>query len=163
MDTAQLAVIIALLAIVALVGFVVVGARRRRSAEAPLPPSPGVDYAPGVGDDAGEPLDTPRRGVETIDLPDVSPTVAGGPPAAPEVERPESAEGRMVRLRARLARSGSVLGLGLLSLLSRDSIDEDTWEEIEDMLLSADLGVAATTDLVERSAHPGEGRGLAHP
>jgi len=149
-DTAQLAVIIALLAIVVVVGFVVVGARRRRSAEAPPPPSPGVDYAPGVGDDAGEPLDTPRRGVETIDLPDVSPTVAGGPPAAPEVERPESAEGRMVRLRARLARSGSVLGLGLLSLLSRDSIDEDTWEEIEDMLLSADLGVAATTDLVER-------------
>ncbi len=148
MDTAQLAVIIALLAIVVLVGFVVTGARRRRSTELP-PPAPGVDYTPGVGDDAGEPLDTPRRGVETIDLPDVPGTGTLEPPVAPEVERPESAEGRMVRLRARLARSGSVLGLGLLSLLSRDSIDEDTWEEIEDMLLTADLGVAATTDLVE--------------
>jgi fused signal recognition particle receptor len=149
-DTAQLAVIIALLAIVVLVGFVVTGARRRRSTDLPPPPAPGVDYTPGVGDDAGEPLDTPRRSVETIDLPDVPGTGTLEPPVTPEVERPESAEGRMVRLRARLARSGSVLGLGLLSLLSRDSIDEDTWEEIEDMLLTADLGVAATTDLVER-------------
>jgi fused signal recognition particle receptor len=149
-DTAQLAVIIALLAIVVLVGFVVTGARRRRSTELPPPPAPGVDYTPGVGDDAGEPIDTPRRGVETVDLPGVTGTDTLEPPPVPEIERPESAEGRMVRLRARLARSGSVLGQGLLSLLSRDSIDEETWEEIEDMLLSADLGVASTTDLVTR-------------
>jgi fused signal recognition particle receptor len=35
-------------------------------------------------------------------------------------------------------------------LLSSDKLDDDTWEEIEDTLLTADLGVAATTDLVER-------------
>ena len=56
----------------------------------------------------------------------------------------------MVRLRARLARSGSLLGQSLLTLLSRDSLDEETWEEIEDTLISADLGVAATGDLVDR-------------
>jgi fused signal recognition particle receptor len=147
-DTATLAVVIAIVALLVIVGFVVAGGRRRRSA-AP-PPSPGVDYAPGVGDDAETPTDTPTRTVETLDLPDVPADTATLEPPTPSLERPESAEGRMVRLRARLARSGSLLGLGLLTLLSRDSLDEDTWEEIEDTLLSADLGVAATTDLVER-------------
>jgi len=146
-DTAQLVVIIALLAIVLVVGLVVTGTRRRR--RTPPPPAPGVDYAPGVGDDAGEPVDTPRRGIETVELPGAG-TATLEPPVAPGLEIPESAEGRMVRLRARLARSGSLLGMGLLALLSSDKLDEETWEEIEDTLLSADLGVAATTDLVDR-------------
>lgn len=148
METATLVVIIAVLAILVLVGFVATGVRRRRSLPAPPPPVPGVDYQPGVGDDAGEPVDTPRRSVETLDLPDAL-TLEPAPPA-PTLERPESAEGRMLRLRARLARSGSLLGQGLLTLLARDSVDEDAWEEIEDTLLSADLGVAATSELVDR-------------
>ncbi len=154
MDTAVLIVIIALVALVALVGLVVTGTRRRRAA--PPPPRPGVDYAPGVGDDAGEPVDTPKRSVETLDLPGAAtatlepPETLEEPGALVELERPEPAAGRMVRLRARLARSGSLLGQALLALLSSDRIDEDTWEQIEDTLLSADLGVAATTDLVER-------------
>src|SRR5690606_9977787 len=69
---------------------------------------------------------------------------------APPVERPEPAAGRLVRLRSRLARSQSTMGRGLLALLSRDQLDEDTWEEIEDTLLAADLGVAPTQELVER-------------
>jgi fused signal recognition particle receptor len=152
-DTAVLIVIIALVALAALVGLVVTGTRRRRSA---APPRPGVDYAPGVGDDAAEPVDTPKRSVETIDRPSAGtavlepPETLAPPETLVELERPEPAAGRMVRLRARLARSGSLLGQALLALLSRDRIDEDTWEEIEDTLLSADLGVAATTDLVER-------------
>jgi len=65
-------------------------------------------------------------------------------------ERPEAAEGRLVRLRARLARSQSTLGRGLLALLSRDRIDEETWQEVEDTLLLADVGVAPTNELVAR-------------
>jgi fused signal recognition particle receptor len=68
----------------------------------------------------------------------------------PTVERPAPAAGRLVRLRSRLARSQGALGKGLLGLLSRDTIDEDTWEEIEDTLLTADLGVAPAQELVER-------------
>ena len=57
---------------------------------------------------------------------------------------------RLVRLRQRLAGSQGTLGRGLLALLSRDRLDEDTWESIEDTLLTADIGVAPTQELVER-------------
>jgi fused signal recognition particle receptor len=71
-------------------------------------------------------------------------------PVVPELEKPESTASRLVRLRQRLARSQSGLGRGLLALLSRDRLDEDTWESIEDTLLTADVGVAPTQQLVER-------------
>ena len=70
--------------------------------------------------------------------------------AVPTLERPEGRAGRLVRFRERLARSQGGLGRGLLALLSREKLDEDTWEDIEDTLLTADLGVAPTQQLVER-------------
>ncbi|MFD6952994.1 signal recognition particle-docking protein FtsY [Nocardiopsis sp. TSRI0078] len=70
-------------------------------------------------------------------------------PAEPEVEAPPPSAGRMVRLRARLARSQSSFGQGLLNLLSADSLDEDAWEEIEDTLITADIGVTSATQIVE--------------
>jgi fused signal recognition particle receptor len=77
--------------------------------------------------------------------------LAGLEPAATVgVERPEPAVGRLRRLRDRLSRSQSTLGRGLLSLLSRDRIDDETWDEIEDTLLAADVGVAPAQELVER-------------
>jgi fused signal recognition particle receptor len=86
------------------------------------------------------------------------PTEAPEEPEAPEVpeapvttlERPESTASRLVRLRQRLARSQGGLGRGLLRLLSRERLDEDTWEEIEDTLITADVGVGPTQELVER-------------
>lgn len=55
----------------------------------------------------------------------------------------------MVRLRERLARSGTI-GQTLLSVLSRDSLAEEDWEEIEETLLLADVGVGPTTELMDR-------------
>ena len=65
-------------------------------------------------------------------------------------EVPESATGRMQRLRARLAGSNNAIGKGLLALLSRDQLDSDTWDEVEETLLAADLGVGPTTELMAR-------------
>jgi len=67
---------------------------------------------------------------------------------APPVERPQPVQGRLVRLRARLARSNNALGQGLLALLSRDTLDEATWEEIEDTLLLADIGAGPSAEIV---------------
>ena len=68
----------------------------------------------------------------------------------PEFDVPEPAAGRLRRMRARLARSQGTLGRGLLTLLSRDSIDEDVWEQVEETLLTADLGVGPTAELLAR-------------
>jgi fused signal recognition particle receptor len=65
------------------------------------------------------------------------------------VETPAPVEGRLARLRARLIKSNNALGKGLLALLSRDKIDEDVWDEIEETLLMADLGTEPTMELVD--------------
>ena len=84
--------------------------------------------------------------------PEVTPEVATDEPAtaAPTLEKPEGAATRLQRLRQRLAGSQGALGRGLLALLSKDKLDEDTWESIEDALLTADVGVGPTPELVER-------------
>jgi fused signal recognition particle receptor len=152
-----LAIALAAVALITVVGLLVRPKRRRQPPAAE--PRPGVDYAPGVGDDAEVPRDTPTRTVTTVELPDAPLGPPGGAGAdtieapyleAPPVEVPIPSAGRLVRLRARLARSQTALGKGLLTLLSRESLDEDTWEEVEDTLLTADVGVTPTQELVER-------------
>jgi fused signal recognition particle receptor len=101
---------------------------------------------------------TPRAGTDVIVPPPTEADVetpaesaaAEAPAVAPTatLERPEGTASRLVRLRQRLAGSQGGLGRGLLSLLSRERLDEDTWEAIEDTLLTADVGVTPTTELV---------------
>jgi len=83
-------------------------------------------------------------------LPDESAPV-DEPPAATTtdvLERPESPAGRLARLRERLARSQGSFGKGLLAVLGRGTLDDDAWEDLEDTLLTADVGVAPTQELV---------------
>ncbi|WP_138962054.1 MULTISPECIES: signal recognition particle-docking protein FtsY [unclassified Streptomyces] len=164
MEIVILAVVIAVV-VVGAIGGLVVGSRKKKQ----LPPSqapsstPTITAPPAephVGDEAETPRDEPRRTIEEVDLPVAEPSAsapvvveepeAPEAPEAPEIETPEPTAGRLVRLRARLSRSQNALGKGLLTLLSREHLDEDTWEEIEDTLLTADVGVAPTQELVER-------------
>ena len=70
-------------------------------------------------------------------------------PAGPVLDTPEAPADRMVRLRDRLSRSGAI-GRGILGLLTRGgAVDEDTWDEIEETLLLADLGPDATDEMLE--------------
>jgi fused signal recognition particle receptor len=71
-------------------------------------------------------------------------------PAVPDTtEAPEVPSGRIVRLRSRLADSQSALGRGLLAVISRDRLDDAAWQDLEETLLAADVGVGPTTELVE--------------
>ncbi|GAA0922240.1 signal recognition particle-docking protein FtsY [Nonomuraea longicatena] len=83
----------------------------------------------------------------TTTVPPPAPAVEVKP--EPVVEVPPPSAGRMVRLRSRLARSQSSFGRGLLELLSRDRLDDEVWEEIEESLITADVGVAPTQAMVE--------------
>jgi fused signal recognition particle receptor len=102
------------------------------------------------------PVEEPRPAGATasgLGLPPDAPLVEL-PPADPEpglvFETPPPSTGRLVRLRSRLARSQSSLGRGLLTVLAREKLTEDDWEEIEETLLAADVGVGATNQIVER-------------
>ncbi|MFF2408716.1 signal recognition particle-docking protein FtsY [Streptomyces sp. NPDC058092] len=157
MEFVILAVVIALVAVGVISGLVVSSRKKKQ-----LPPAPSstptiTPPEPHIGEEAEVPREEPRRTVEEVGPPAAEAPAEEAPeavepegPAAPAIEVPEPTAGRLVRLRARLARSQNSLGKGLLTLLSRDNLDEDTWEEIEDTLLTADVGVAPTQELVER-------------
>lgn len=157
-DIVILAVVIALVVVGVISGFVVTSRRKKQlppKAPSSTPTITTPPAEPHVGDEAGPPREEPRRTIEEVGLPEATATppavedpVVAAPPVAIEV--PEPSAGRLVRLRSRLARSQNTLGKGLLTLLSREHLDEETWEEIEDTLLTADVGVAPTHELVER-------------
>lgn len=99
-----------------------------------------------------------RRPAPLVPRPPAEPVSAAPSDAAPESvtvqapstpDTPPPSAGRMHRLRARLARSQG-LGAGLLGLLSRDRIDDATWDQVEELLLTADLGVGPTQELLAR-------------
>lgn len=119
-----------LLGVLVLGGLGLVVPRLRRPPELPPPPAPPSEVETGV----------------VV----VEPEVVPAPPTAPELEIPEPTAGRLVRLRTRLSRSQNVLGKGLLGLLSRDRLDDDVWDEIEESLITADVGVDATREIVDR-------------
>ncbi|MFE4370704.1 signal recognition particle-docking protein FtsY [Streptomyces sp. NPDC056835] len=155
MEIVILVVVIALVA-VGLISGLVVGSRKKKKLPPEAPSSTPTLTAPPaephVGDEAEAPRDEPRRTVEEVGLPDgtQTPVAVEAEAPAPAIEIPEPSAGRLIRLRARLARSQNSLGKGLLTLLSREHLDEETWEEIEETLLIADVGVAPTQELVER-------------
>jgi fused signal recognition particle receptor len=140
--------------------------------------APTIDTSglPAVGDDATVPRDAPRRTISDVHLPEVAPepeTVTPPPaappaeeapavpdvPAAPEAAPPAEAaeieaiappEGRLERLRGRLARSQNAIGRSLLGLIGGGDLDEDSWQDVEDTLLIADLGPAVTESVVSQ-------------
>jgi fused signal recognition particle receptor len=107
---------------------------------------------PAVGDDATVPRDAPRRSISDVTLPEPEiepvPDVEPVPGPQPEVDSIDPAEGRMERLRGRLAKSQGTLGRSMLGLLGGGDLDEDSWESIEDTLLVADLGPTVTEAVV---------------
>ncbi len=135
----SLVVAIAVLGLVFTVGLVRrSGARRGR-----------LDEGRGGTDVLAPPREAPAPSETPVSTAPEAPAEPRGP-STPTLERPEDAAGRLVRLRRRLAGSQSAWGRGLLALLSRERVDEDTWEEIEDLLIGADVGVGPTQELVER-------------
>ncbi|HMU35389.1 MAG TPA: signal recognition particle-docking protein FtsY, partial [Marmoricola sp.] len=123
--TEIIVLVVAIAAIILVVGSIALVAGRKRVGP---PTTPSVDS--GAPDAALTPSPDQPLIVESS-APGASTTT---------LERPESIASRLVRLRQRLSGQGA-LGRGLLLLLSRDPLDEDTWEAVEDSLITADIGV----------------------
>ncbi|MGB8388153.1 signal recognition particle-docking protein FtsY [Mycobacterium sp.] len=116
---------------------------------------------PAVGDDATVPRAAPPRTLAEVELPEPE-TITAPPeaPAAPEAPEAPAArvaaeieaiappEGRLERLRGRLARSQNALGRSMLGLIGGGDLDEEAWQDVEDTLLVADLGPVVTESVI---------------
>jgi fused signal recognition particle receptor len=126
------------------------------SQSAPAEPVERIDTSglPAVGDDASIPRDAPKRAIADVQLPEppVVEEAAAVPvdiaPQAPAIDEIAPADGRLERLRGRLAKSQNTLGRSMLGLLGGGDLDEDSWQDVEDTLLIADLGPVATESIV---------------
>ena len=144
---------------------------KRPIAQVKLPEPPDIDetvvrdtgvIAPTVGEQAAESdveaVAPAAPDVEAIApaAPDVgaiapaAPDVGAIAPAAPDVGAIAPPQGRLERLRGRLAKSQNAFGRSLLGLLGGGDLDEASWEEIEDTLLIADLGPTVTASVVAK-------------
>lgn len=90
--------------------------------------------------------ETPKT---TEPTPKTLPPEAEGTTPAPAIERPEDVRTRMQRLRARMASSGGI-GQALLAVFARGDLKASDWEEIEDTLLLADVGLGPTEEIMQR-------------
>ena len=140
----EILVVVGIVVLLSLVATVALATGRGRRDLPPAPPATGTPAAP-------------ERQVDRVDSPLLSEVeaplgeqVQERPALLGDLDVPEPTAGRLTRLRSRLARSQTTLGRGLFALLSRDTLDAATWDEVEDTLLTSDMGVAATTELVAR-------------
>jgi fused signal recognition particle receptor len=117
--------------------------------EAPQAPPPAPEPEP---EPAPEPV--AAAPVATAPVEEIAPAApdvqaeAPAAPAAPDIGAIAPTEGRLDRLRGRLAKSQNTLGRGMLGLLGGGDLDEESWEAVEDTLLIADLGPVVTESVV---------------
>ncbi|MFB8274354.1 signal recognition particle-docking protein FtsY [Nocardia colli] len=115
------------------------------AAEPDAPAEPGI--APTTSTTpAGTP--TPLSGTDLA--PTGAPDTAAGAETPVPLEDIDPTAGRLVRLRGRLSRSQNAVGKSLLGLLGGGDLDDESWEEVEDTLVLADLGTASTAAVVAR-------------
>ncbi|MCG2799984.1 MAG: signal recognition particle-docking protein FtsY [Cellulomonas sp.] len=145
MNSSEVPVLIGIAVLLVLAGVLVVAllVRTGRRGSAPQIPTPPSDETPPSGElpPSGE---APRE----VDGASAPPEPAAAPASALR-EVPAPTAGRLVRLRERLARSGSPLGARILGVLSRDHLSEDDWDELEETLLLADVGAGPTAELLD--------------
>ena len=99
------------------------------------PPSPEPVQAP-------PPIETPPRTPEPIQQP---PPVEAPPP----IREPEAPRGFFARLKSGLSRSSAKLTDAIGGVFTKRKLDDAALEELEEMLIGADLGVAAAGRIVE--------------
>jgi fused signal recognition particle receptor len=140
-----LGIVIGVLIVGGILGFVLAPSTRRRRAGGRDPITTArvpVEQAP---PEVAAQASTVGAPPVTVDGPVVEAPAA---PPTPTIEAPPPSAGRLVRLRSRLSGSQSTLGRGLLALLSRDTIDDDVWDEVEEILLTSDVGLPSTQEIV---------------
>jgi len=106
--------------------------------------APNPALAPEVSSDPGIPI--------LVDdaQPDVEPQpFAEAPPPPAEAAPLEPRKSWFLRLKAGLSRSSTNIGRGVTDIFTKRKLDEDSLDDLEDVLIQADLGLAAATRIRE--------------
>ena len=136
-----LVLLLAILAVIVVVGgtwFVVARSRRGIELEPPPPPSASTAAPP----------------VEVEPVPEAEVEVVPEVEAPPAPVRPS--------FRERLAKARGALGGYLGSIRSR-SVDDATWDELEEALIRADVGVAATAEILDELRETAKAESITDP
>jgi len=141
MDPVVILIVLALVA--AVVAVALVAPRVRRSGGPELePPATGGRPAAGGGTAT---LDRPA----TVDRPASPPAEADAPVAPDEAAPTEVAPPVRPTFRDRIAKARGTMAGYLGSVLSRSGVDAETWEDLEEALIRADVGVGSATALLD--------------
>ncbi|RBP11237.1 signal recognition particle-docking protein FtsY [Roseiarcus fermentans] len=112
------------------------------AAEAPPPPEPVVAPAPAVGELPSQSEAAPEPAVEP------GPALDAAPPE-PAADPAQSRAGWLHRLRTGLSRSSTGIGRGVTDIFTKRKLDAESLDDLEDILIQADLGLAAATRIRE--------------
>ncbi|MCA0296697.1 MAG: signal recognition particle-docking protein FtsY [Actinobacteria bacterium] len=124
----------AAVAVVLVVAAVTIVVSRRRA----LPPAPPTPELPASPASPGAPEQAAEAAPESV----------APEPVAPALEEPEPPASRLTRLRRRLSASTNPFARGLLGLLAADRLDAEAWDDLEATLITSDLGVGPTDELI---------------
>jgi fused signal recognition particle receptor len=161
-------VLIAVLVVGLLAGGAVVARHRRRLVEPPpLRPGPARPATPTrqvPARPSAERAPTAPPAEEPAPL-EAEPGVEFEPAVEPEPEPEAEPEPIAVRpsFRDRLTKARDAIAGSFRSILSRTSIDADTWDELEEALIRADVGVDTTMELLDGLRTTAKERSFTEP
>jgi fused signal recognition particle receptor len=154
MEAAVLIIVIAVLGVLVITGLALVRGRRRGSS-ALEPPPPAGERATGAATLEAPPLGPDELigvdvvEVDVVEVDEDGSIVAEAEAIVAEAEVVEAPEVLKPRFRDRLTKARGLLSGYVGSITRRTRIDEETWDELEEALIRADVGVDGTQDLLE--------------
>jgi fused signal recognition particle receptor len=154
MEAVVLLIVIAVLGVLVVTGLALVRGRRRDSSVLEPPPEPGeratgtptIESRP-LGPDELIEVDATEADVVEVDAD--GQIVAEAEAIVAEAEVVEAPEVVKPRFRDRLTKARGLLSGYVGSITGRTKIDQETWDELEEALIRADVGVDATQDLLD--------------
>jgi fused signal recognition particle receptor len=144
-STLVISIAIAVVLVIAVASFLVArkSSGKKQNISAPMAPTKASESVIQI---SAQQFESPKVEVNQVSLAEIPGTVESK--HAP-TDVPESMEVRKVKLRERLGRSQGSLGQVFKQTFSSSTISNDAWQDLEDTLIMADLGVSAASGIVD--------------
>jgi len=132
--------------------------------KAPARPDADAAEAPWVDDIADKAIDEPGASINQVVAPPAAAELEDGPqvsqgkavpasPSADEATTRKKGKGLFARLKSGLSKTRKILTTDIDDLfLGKKLVDDDMLEDLEELLITADMGVQTTMDIMERIA-----------